>query len=69
MLDKEGDRLETLEAAVDESPPDPPEDAHIIGLAYGFGPNGATFDPPLILEYTYDPDALPEGVAGLVIAY
>ena len=67
----EGEPLEILEVAVDETPPDPPEDAHLIGLAYDFGPDGATFDPPLTLEYTYDPDALPEGVAeeDLVLAY
>ena len=67
----EGEPLETLEVAVDETPPDPPEDAHLIGLAYDFGPDGATFDPPLTLEYTYDPDALAEGVAeeDLVLAY
>ena len=70
-LDEEGDPLESLEVAVDESPPDPPEDAHVIGLAYDFGPAGATFDPPITLEYTYDPDDLPEGVdpEDLVIAY
>ncbi|GAH52197.1 unnamed protein product, partial [marine sediment metagenome] len=67
-LDKDGKRLASLETAVDESPPDPPEDAHIIGLAYDFGPDGATFDPPLTMEYTYDPDALPD-VADLFLAY
>ena len=70
-LDEDGKWLKTLEAAVDETPPDPPEDAHIIGLAYDFGPDGATFDPAITLEYTYDPDALPEGVdeEDLVLAY
>ena len=70
-LDKDGKRLKRLEAAVDESPPDPPEDANIIGLAYDFGPDGATFDPPITFTWRYDPDALPEGVAeeDLVIAY
>ena len=70
-LDKDGDRLDSLEAAVDESPPDPPEDTHVIGLAYDFGPDGATFDPPITLTWSYDPEALPEGVAeeDLVIAY
>ena len=42
-LDKDGNRLGSLEAAVDESPPARPEDAYIIGLAYDFGPDGATF--------------------------
>ncbi len=70
-LDKDGKRLETLEVTINETPPDPPEDAYIVGLAYDVGSAGATFDPPLTLEYTYDPDALPEGVAeeDLVIAY
>ena len=70
-LDKDGDPLDSLEAAVDESPSDPPEDAHVIGLAYDFGPDGATFDPPITFTWTYDPDALPEGVAeeDLVLAY
>jgi len=67
-LDKDGKRLASLETAVDESPPDPPEDAHVIGLAYDFDPVGATFDPPLTMEYTYDPDALPD-VADLFLAY
>ncbi|MBA7507643.1 hypothetical protein ES706_06363 [subsurface metagenome] len=70
-LDKDGDPLDSLEATVDESPPDPPEDAHIIGLAYDFGPDGATFDPAITLTWTYDPDDLPQDVAeeDLVIAY
>jgi len=70
-LDKDGDPLDSLETAVDESPPSPPEGANIIGLAYDFGPDGATFDPPITLEYTYDPAEIPEGVAeeDLVIAY
>ncbi len=42
-LDKDGDPLENLEASIDASPPAPP--SHIIGLAFDFGPEGATFDP------------------------
>ncbi|MBA7563940.1 hypothetical protein ES708_05602 [subsurface metagenome] len=70
-LDEDGNRLRTLEAAIDENPPDPPEGTYIIGLAYNFEPDGATFDPAITLEYTYDPDDIPEGVAekDLVIAY
>ncbi|GAJ19829.1 unnamed protein product, partial [marine sediment metagenome] len=67
-LDKDGDQLESLEAAVDKSPPAPPEDAHIIGLAYDFGPDGATFDPPITFTWSYDPEALPD-VADLFLAY
>jgi len=70
-LGKDGKRLKSLQTAVDESPPDPPEDCCIIGLAFDFGPEGATFDPGITFEYTYDPDDIPEGVAeeDLVIAY
>lgn len=62
-LDKDGDPLSSLTAAIDPSPPDPPEGANIIGLAYDFGSDGATFDPPITLSYTYDPAEIPEGVA------
>ena len=70
-LGKDGKRLKSLEADVDLSPPDPPENASIIGLAYDFGPVGATFDPPITLTWVYDPDALLEGVAegDLVLAF
>jgi len=70
-LDKDGKRLKSLQAAIDESPPDLPEDAYIIGLAYNFGPDGATFDPAITLTWSYDPEALPEGVAeeDLVLAH
>jgi len=69
-LDKDGDPLGSLTAAVDPSPPSAPENANIIG-AFDFGPPGATFDPAITFIWTYDPDALPEGVAeeDLVIAY
>jgi hypothetical protein len=70
-LDQNGNPLATLEAVVDESPPAPPEGAHIIGLAYDFDPFGATFAPPITFTWRYDPPPLPEGVVeeDLVIAY
>lgn len=58
-----------------EGNPDPVcplvEGAHIIGLAYDFKPDRATFDPPITLVFTYDDDEVPEGVAeeDLVLAY
>ena len=66
-LDEEGEPLETLTAAVEPSPPEPPEGTYLMG-AYDFGPDGATFDPPLTLTWSYDPEAVPEGM-DLVIAY
>jgi hypothetical protein len=70
-LDKDGKPLTTLTAAINPTPPSPPAGANIIGLPYDFGPAGATFVPPLTLTWSYDPAALPEGVAegDLVIAY
>jgi hypothetical protein len=43
-------------------PPDPPEQSHIIGLTYDFRPDGATFDQPVTITFTYDPNNLPAGV-------
>jgi len=70
-LDKNGKPLAALTAGVMATPPAPPKDTAIIGLAYDFGPDGATFDPPIVLTWAYDEDALPEGVAeeDLVLAY
>ncbi len=70
-LDKDDNPLTSLEAEVDTSPPPPPKDASIIGLAYDFGPDGATFDPPITLTRSYDPHDLLEGVAeeDLVLAW
>lgn len=70
-FDKDGGRLGSLKVAVDESPPNPPEDAHIVGLAYDFDPDGATFDPPPTLIWSYDPNTLPKGVAeeDFIVAY
>jgi hypothetical protein len=68
--DKSGNALGSFEVTVNESPP-PPGGANIIGLAYNFGPPGATFAPPITLTFSYDPADIPEGVAeeDLVLAY
>jgi len=68
-LDKDGRRLKSLGVLVDETPPPPPEDTHIIGLAYDFGPDGATFAPPIELLIHYDPKELPENVSSIFVAY
>jgi hypothetical protein len=71
VLSEDGKRLKNLVARVVEVLPPPLEVSHIIGLAYDFGPDGATFDPAITLTITYDPSLIPEGVAeeNLVIAY
>ncbi len=43
-------------------PPFPPENSSIIGLTYDFRPAGATFDQPVTITFTYDPDNIPPGV-------
>ena len=44
-------------------PPPPPENANIISLTYDLGPTGTTFDPPITLAFTYNPDKIPEGIS------
>jgi len=70
-LDEDGDPLSTLTVELDLDPPDPPAEAHIIGIPYELGPPGATFDPPITVKFIVDPATLPPGVAveDLVLAY
>ncbi len=62
-LDKDDNPLTSLEADIDTSPPPPPKDINIIGLAYDFGPDEATFAPSITLTWRYDLNDIPEGVA------
>ena len=70
-LDKDGNPLLTLRIDNDADPPAPPEDAHIIGIAYDLDPAGATFYPAMTLTWKYSPPDIPEGVGeeDLVMAY
>jgi len=61
VKDKYGNRLRALEIAVDETPPAPPDNTYILGLAYSLLPDGTTFDPPMTLTWSYVPNALPKG--------
>jgi hypothetical protein len=51
--------------------PPAPAGAYIIGCAYDYKPNGATFNPPITLTLKYDKGLLPAGVdaSKLVIAF
>jgi hypothetical protein len=53
------------------SPPAPPENSSVIGLAYDLQPSGATFNPPIPLTFTYDPAQVPDGAdeSELIIAF
>jgi len=60
----------TVEEVCFDLPP-APAGAYIIGCAYDYGPDGATFSPPITMTIKYDPGLLPAGVKeeNLVIAY
>ncbi|MFC1900205.1 hypothetical protein ACFLYN_01285 [Chloroflexota bacterium] len=70
ILDRYRRPLETFTAAVADEPPEPAPGT-TIAMAVDFGPDGATFSPPITLVMTYDPGTLPEGVLEeeLFVAY
>ena len=53
------------------TPPAPPANTETIAVDYDFGPDGATFEPPISLTFQYNPDQIPEGGSheNLSIAY
>ncbi len=56
---KEGDALSQISILEMEDPPAPPEGSNAIGLTYDLDPDDATFDPPITITFTYDPDEIP----------
>ncbi len=58
----DGSALRSVSIQPVASPPAPPADSQIIGLAYELGPAGATFNPAVTLTLTYDPAKLPAGL-------
>jgi len=48
--------------------PPAPAGAYIIGCAYDYTPNNATFNPPVTLTLRYDPNILPAGVDARTLA-
>jgi hypothetical protein len=63
IRDKYGYPFNSLTAEAIANPPPPPADGDIIGLAYNFEPDGATFEPPIFFTFNYDPPATPESIA------
>ena len=69
--DGEGAPLRALDFEVNQTPPLPPEGSCLVGQAGDFSPRGATFSPPMSLNWSYAPEALPLYVAeeSLAIGY
>jgi hypothetical protein len=42
--------------------PEPPDGYVIVGSAYDLKPDGATFNPPITINMSYDPNEVPEDV-------
>jgi hypothetical protein len=58
-----GQPLRNITITKKKSPPAPPSQSSFIELAYDIGPDGATFEPPISITLSYDPDEIPAGVA------
>lgn len=56
-----GSFISIIEIAKADQPP-PPSNAYIIGMVYNFGPEGATFEPPIALTFIYDESRLSPGI-------
>jgi hypothetical protein len=70
LLDSQNKPLSSLSAESVALLPPPPAETGIVS-AFDFEPQGATLSPPITLTVSYDPTALPPGVAeeDLYIAY
>ncbi|HUV75912.1 MAG TPA: hypothetical protein VMW00_04625, partial [Dehalococcoidales bacterium] len=66
--DADGNTLKSFSASLVNSPPAPPPQQSIMS-AHDFGPDGARFEPAIILNMSYDPEELPEGVEPKEILY
>lgn len=71
VRDRDGEPLIGLELSINDTALPPPPEADIVGLPYDLGPHGATFDQPVTINCSYDPDAVPPDVAeeDLVMGY
>ena len=70
-LDAEGEPLEAITIEPMAEMPPAPAAQRVIGFAYDLGPDGATFDPPITVTFSYDRTLLPPGAneEKLVIAF
>ena len=70
-LDKDGKALTVITMLPADALEPLPENYTVIGMAYDFGPSGATFAPAVTLTWKYIPEELPDNidVSMLKIAY
>jgi len=61
-LTASGQALSQITVAPMTSPPSPPTQSSVIGLVYNLGPDGASFDPPITLTFSYSDSLVPQGV-------
>ena len=63
--------LSTITVTPQSTAPAPPTGSNIVGVAYDFGPNGATFNPPITMTLHYNPASIPAGVSetSMVVAF
>jgi hypothetical protein len=66
-----GGIISSIRIKEEKDPPDPPEESNVVGLVYDLGPDGATFDPPIILTFKYSESKIDADIAeeNLVVAY
>jgi len=66
-----GQPIEEITITRVDDPPALPADSNVVGFAYDFEPDGATFEPPITLTFTYGPSQIPAGAdaENLVIMY
>lgn len=63
LLNKDEMPLSSISVSIDPTPtpPPPPKEAIIVGPVYDFSPEGATFNPFIMLTFGYTPEELLEG--------
>ena len=63
--------LSTITVTPQSTPPAPPTSSNIVAFAYDFGPNGATFNPPITMIFRYSLASIPAGVpeTSMVVAF
>ncbi len=60
-LTKEGTPLSQITVKPATITPPPPAGVNVIGEACDFGPEGATFDKPVTITFTYNDNQIPDG--------